>query len=153
MHLEEFLDNEWRRCLRHNSYLSLVFLDLDNFKEVNDCLGHSAGDRTLIRFADLLGEFTRRPGDTAARLGGDEFALVIGESTFVEAQATANAIVRAVARLHMPANDNGIVTTSIGFVNGIPTADQDINAWWELADSLLYQAKSEGGNKVLGTLV
>lgn len=149
-YFEAFLDREWRRCLRHVSNLSLVFLDLDNFKQINDRLGHSAGDRSLIRFAGLLGEYTRRPGDAAVRLGGDEFALVLADSTYLEARATATTIAKALASMAMPVTDNSILTTSIGFVNGIPTDEHDMKNWCELADSLLYQAKSEGGNKVLG---
>lgn len=149
-YLERFLDREWRRCLRHRSNLTLIFLDLDNFKHINDYLGHSAGDRSLIRFAQLLHEYTRRPGDVAVRLGGDEFALVLADSTYAEANATADAILSTLKRMALPATDNTVVTTSIGLVNGVPGPEHEIKDWWEIADSLLYKSKSNGGNKVYG---
>ena len=152
-YFEEFLDREWHRCLRYQSNLTLAFLDLDNFKLINDHLGHPAGDRSLIRFSQLLLEYTRRPGDTAVRLGGDEFALVLADSSYAEAHATADAILSALKRMAMPATDNKVVTTSIGFVSGVPGHEHHIQNWWELADSLLYKAKSNGGNQVFGVSI
>ena len=148
--LKGFLDKEWRRCLRHKGSLSLVFLDLDNFKQMNDNLGHLAGDRSLIRFAHLLSNHARRPSDAVARLGGDEFALILGDSVFSEALETATAIRTELESLAIEISDDLTLTTSIGFVNGVLTDNQEIEKWWERADLLLYREKSQGGNQVIG---
>lgn len=75
---DEFLYNEWRRCLRLKLPISLAIVDLDHFKLLNDIYGHQSGDECLIKIGALLKEFASRPGDICARYGGEEFALVWG---------------------------------------------------------------------------
>ena len=70
------LDQAWARGRRSHSPMALLFLDFDDFKDINDSLGHDAGDQLLVTLAARLAE-SLRPGDTIARLGGDEFAVLI----------------------------------------------------------------------------
>ncbi len=78
--LQEFIDAEWRRGIRSRSPLSVLILDVDRFKEINDTFGHPAGDLCLRRVARLLQNHFRRPGDLVARFGGDEFVVVMADT-------------------------------------------------------------------------
>jgi diguanylate cyclase (GGDEF)-like protein len=122
---------------------SLLVLDLDGFKEVNDTLGHPAGD-------DLLWEVGRRisgcmrAGDTVTRLGGDEFGVLLPGSTADTAHATAD---RILAELRLPFSVAGTmvrVSGSIGIT--VASSDGDFADMLRDADSALYAAKSVGGN-------
>jgi diguanylate cyclase (GGDEF)-like protein len=132
---------------RREGGFALLFLDLDNFKLVNDTLGHAAGDRLLIEVARRLRTCVR-PGDTVARLGGDEFTVLVhGQSDEAEARRIAERIVDAVA-LPIQLDDREIViTASVGIVQAAAQA-----AAVDLlrdADVALYQAKGAGRARVV----
>src|SRR3954462_9018244 len=123
-----------------------MVLDLDNFKEVNDTLGHAAGDRLLTGMARRLEQATRRE-DTFARLGGDEFALVQGR---VEDPADAEVLARKVlAALEEPFDLDGRPTVAMASL-GIALFPEDGDTSAELlrhADLALYRAKAQGGGR------
>lgn len=125
---------------------TLMVLDVDHFKEINDQFGHAAGDDVLRGIADLI----RRniPGGShAGRLGGDEFAVVM-PYPLVVAESTAERIRIAVHRLEF-ANANTLrCTVSIG-IAGQPVPGTDLRAWTEIADRALYRAKQAGRNQAV----
>ena len=141
------LEGEIARANRLGGPLSLLFADLDDFKRINDRLGHPVGDEVLQTFAELLrGEL--RGIDTAARMGGEEFAVLLPGTELDDAMAVAERIRGRIAdrALQREAMGTGL-TTSIGVVH------YDFGTPAELlrrADAALYRAKEQGKNRVAG---
>ena len=135
------------RRRRSRSSLAVLFLDLDNFKFVNDSYGHQAGDGMLVAVARLL-QATIRPGDTIARLGGDEFAVVCEEVGDV---ATARTLADRLAGALRPSVDVGThtvhVATSIGIAFAGPDDDVTADDLLRDADVALYRAKDRGRSR------
>jgi diguanylate cyclase (GGDEF)-like protein len=130
---------------RHSLPLGVLFIDLDEFKIVNDTLGHAAGDELLKAAADRL-KATLRPGDSVARMSGDEFAVLLGEL----ANASDAAIVaqKINAALSEPFHIHGqevLITASIGIAT-YPADGQDADALLAAADAAMYRAKQSGRN-------
>jgi diguanylate cyclase (GGDEF)-like protein len=147
-YLHERLTEEVVRAVRHRRPLSVVMLDLDDFKLVNDSFGHLFGDRVLAYVADLI-RSTIRGSDVAARYGGDEFAVILPETGHDDAATAAARILEAFRR--SPFAADGRQPFPIGASVGIATHPQDGRSATELiasADRGLYQAKGAGGNLV-----
>ncbi len=126
---------------------TLLYVDLDNFKPVNDRLGHQEGDAVLKRFARILKE-NSRIGDLAVRLGGDEFALWLEEAEEAGARKKAQALVDSSDQLSERAAAAGIVITlSIGLAATVPTAGETADQLIARADTAMYQAKHSGKGK------
>ncbi|MDD5222663.1 MAG: GGDEF domain-containing protein [bacterium] len=140
----ERLEYELVRAQRYEHPLTIGFLDLDNFKTVNDHLGHQAGDNVLCRVADLLKSFMRS-SDTLARLGGDEFAVILPE-TDREQSRTVFAKILAALEKEMKERETPI-TASIGVVS-YPENTLDSEGLISCADSAMYRAKEAGKNRV-----
>jgi len=132
----------WRRARRTGVSTSLLLLDLDHFKEVNDTAGHQAGDEVLARFGRFLASFAGRPDDLAARVGGEEFALILAGSGERGAAKVADAIIRALDAIALPHPLRKAITTSIGFAT--LRSDEDHVSWLTRADRGLYAAKAGG---------
>ena len=134
------------RSERSDNYVAVVFLDLDNFKTINDSLGHSAGDELLIVVANtLLGSL--RKSDTAARLGGDEFAVLIEDvSSREEVMNMALRMMKALRQPVMVAGQELTSTVSMGITFGIKghTGDQLLRN----ADLAMYLAKEQGKDRI-----
>lgn len=137
------LEHALARAARRNTALAVLFLDLDNFKVVNDTLGHDAGDRLLSQVALRLVSCLRA-GDTAARLGGDEFTVLLEDlADGNEATAIAERIQRAFEAPISVAGNDFLVTASIGIVvsrGGAERPDELLRR----ADIAMYRAKAEG---------
>lgn len=122
--------------------LAVLFLDLDDFKNVNDSLGHATGDALLVAVAGRI-RSTVRPGDTAARLGGDEFAVLLEDAD----QTTASQIGhRLLAALHEPVELDGVshlVHASVGLAEAVP-GQEDAAETMRNADVAMYMAKERG---------
>ena len=134
---------ELSRSKRHSRPITIAYLDLDDFKQVNDELGHAAGDRVLRTVVDTL-RATLRTSDVVARLGGDEFGLLLPES---DEGAAANAIARVREFLGAALGDPGSPTFSMGVATFI-TVPETVDAMIQAADDLMYAAKREGKNKI-----
>src|SRR5262249_6683000 len=134
------VDRELRRAEAAQPTLTVLFLDLDGFKEVNDSLGHASGDKLLVQVADRLRACVR-PEDTVARLGGDEFAVLIAdESSEGAGVAVAERITNA---LRAPFRLGGR-EIEVGASIGISATDQDVEDADHLlrnADLAMYRAK------------
>jgi diguanylate cyclase (GGDEF)-like protein len=139
------LEHGLQRATRRAEGMAILFIDLDDFKSVNDSLGHPAGDQLLIEVAARL-ETCLRPGDTAARLGGDEFAILL-EALGDPGHAIAVAD-RIIASLRVPAILSGtevFVSGSVGIA--ISTAGSTGEELLRRADVAMYAAKSDGKSK------
>ncbi|WP_370290067.1 putative bifunctional diguanylate cyclase/phosphodiesterase [Nocardioides sp.] len=136
------------RCSTNGPSGAVLLIDLDDFKLVNDTLGHAAGDELLVGLADLLRD-TVRPSDVVARLGGDEFAVLLHEGDDAELAAVAHGVVETIAT-HTALLDGTRrrVTASAGLVTFAAAAsvDTDILA---LADMTMYDAKESGRDRVV----
>lgn len=142
---------EWRRCLRCASPLSLMVVDVDHFKAYNDSYGHAAGDLVLKRVALAIQATLRRPGDFVARYGGEEFVVVLPEVDAVGARSLAEQIRAQVESQNLPHAASSVgpcVTVSIGGATLFPTAAEVDNEFFSRADSYLYDAKHAGRNRV-----
>jgi diguanylate cyclase (GGDEF)-like protein len=141
----ERLQAEVLRQRRTHQPLSLLLIDADHFKRVNDAHGHAAGDEVLRVLARLLGEIVRTPTDLAARLGGEEFAVLLPDTTVDEAEAVCWRVHgRLATHLFEEAGAAFHITLSIGVAqcNG-----HSADAVLKLADRNLYRAKQEGRNR------
>lgn len=129
----------------HTSAMAVVYVDLDGFKQVNDSLGHAAGDALLRMVAGRLVEAVRDE-DTVARLGGDEFMIVLwhvaGEEDAVQ---VASKVIGAVSQPYDVEGDIVSITTSVG-VSLYPAHGEDVTTLMESADSAMYEAKRAGRN-------
>jgi len=139
------LDNEIRRASRYNYPISIVYIDLDNFKEVNGLHGHSVGNSVLQSVARIIKESVRQT-DIVARIGGDDFAILFPETK----NEPANQIVFKIhSRLNSAMSEQKWpVTSSIGLVSysQVPNSPDSI---LRDADQLMYKAKIEGKNRIM----
>jgi diguanylate cyclase (GGDEF)-like protein/PAS domain S-box-containing protein len=132
----------------HGTSVSLLLIDLDGFKDVNDTLGHDAGDALLVETAKRLGEFARE-GDTVARLGGDEFAVIlVAPYDLTDAASLAEHII---AQLAAPFTygDRIVPSRASAGVAGFPTHHHTPSDLLKDADLALYRAKAQGRNRVV----
>ena len=131
-------------CARRERPVTLAYLDLDNFKSVNDELGHRAGDEMLRRVADKLRD-SLRPSDLCARLGGDEFAILFPD---LDADAAITTLERlrtgVAAAAHSPARAVSVSIGAVTFVSGPFDLEQMVHR----ADALMYETKAAGRNRV-----
>jgi diguanylate cyclase (GGDEF)-like protein len=143
---EEDLRRELARSRREQTVGAVMMLDLDNFKQVNDTLGHPMGDRTIAEIAEVLNG-RMRATDVVARLGGDEFAVVLPRCDLDEAEEIAEAIAVAI-RLHtLPGEAAPPITASIGIATfGPQSGGYDVVL--SAADNAMYEAKRAGRNSV-----
>lgn len=148
---EEVLVSEWRRATRDGSCLSLIMMDVDSFKTFNDGYGHQAGDECLRRVAGILRQTVNRPGDLVGRYGGDEFVMILPETPSNGAVLVAERIRSRIESLAIPHEGSSaadVVTVSMGVATCLPSQMKDCKELVELADSLLYEAKKDGRNRV-----
>jgi diguanylate cyclase (GGDEF)-like protein len=145
---DEALDAEWRRAIRNGTELSLLMIDVDQFKQYNDDFGHQQGDVCLRQIASALGVAARRAGDIAARYGGDEFAVILPASAIEHASAIAENARHEVEQLGIRCKSGLQVTVSIGVATLKPVEGAEVDALVARADEALYRAKDAGGNRV-----
>lgn len=149
---DEFLNDEWNRCLRLKMPITLAVLDLDHFKLLNDTYGHQTGDNCLRKVGQVIKQFTRRPSDICARYGGEEFAIVFGDITLEKTIRIIEELIIAIKKLNIP-NVNSptkqILTVSIGLATMYPDNKNNQKDLFEAADKQLYRAKKNGRNQFL----
>ncbi|EPD6134169.1 GGDEF domain-containing protein [Acinetobacter baumannii] len=149
-YLDETLDNEWRRTLRHETPLTIMMVDIDFFKPYNDSLGHLKGDQCLKDIATAISSIAARSGDLVARYGGEEFLLLFpmtnAQQAKIQAERLMNAI-KKIAIVHPCSSVSPYVTISVGVATTIPRLNDSISAFVSRADHALYQAKTNGRNQ------
>lgn len=140
--IEEF-EKSLRMAIRYHHHNTLLYLDLDQFKDINDTSGHRAGDELLILVARALKRVTRFT-DLVARLGGDEFAILIPESDAAGAITLAKKIIHELSTIQLEYGAvHHKVSTSVGIVH-FPLQDASIHELMGFADLAMYQAKAVG---------
>jgi diguanylate cyclase (GGDEF)-like protein len=150
-HFDRALEREIRRARRNGQPLSLVFLDLDEFKLFNDSYGHTRGDEVLRKVAQTLDETFRRGGDLVARYGGEEFAVVLPGVDGRRAGLYAERLRRRIWRLAIQYNASQLtdrVTISGGVATVYPPAIVAPDDLLFAADKALYRAKCLGRNRI-----
>lgn len=164
-YFKEALAREVRRADRFNKHLSLLMIDVDLFKQINDSYGHPAGDTALVAIAKLLTENVRESVDVVARYGGEEFAIILLETPKDRAVEVANRVRQQVAACpllyYLPGEGKHRVvsastqgaqafyaTISIG-LSSFPDDANTFERLIDMADAALYEGKAQGGNKVI----
>ena len=148
-YMMEMLAREVQRSQRKGSPLSVVMMDIDHFKLVNDVYGHQNGDVVLVAIAELA-KTDRRSYDFAARYGGEEFILVLPETTHEEAMGVAERLRERILRQTFgPPLENLRVTISMGVATYRPPLAATIDNLIGEADAALYRAKQWGRNRVV----
>jgi diguanylate cyclase (GGDEF)-like protein len=147
-HIMELLEREISRSRRYGRPITVLMLDIDHFKQVNDSYGHQAGDAVMCRLSAVLRGMVRDV-DFVGRYGGEEFLVLLPDSDCQSGAETAERIRRKVQDLEIIANHQKIsVTLSIG-VSSHPQMGRDSDALICMADEALYQAKSTGRNRIV----
>jgi diguanylate cyclase (GGDEF)-like protein len=134
-----------KRAVRFQSCLGLLMVDADEFKVVNDALGHQAGDKLLCELAERLCKCVRET-DTVARIGGDEFIVLLPDLRIpAEAESIAAKIVATIGQPYAIENTQAVITVSVGVVT-YPEAGADLETLMQCADEAMYLAKERGKN-------
>ncbi len=144
--IDDAFRQEASRCDRHGARLSVAIIDLDNFKALNDSLGHQAGDRALAHVAGVVRN-TLRPADRVGRFGGEEFLILLPDTALNESAAVMARIKRELAAQPLGEKDASLKITFSGGV--AQRADREsIEHLLARADAALYQAKRAGKNRI-----
>ena len=147
--LEEAFEHEFARAQRRRSPLCVGLLDIDNFKKLNDTLGHDAGDAALIHLATVIRE-TLRPQDTLARFGGEEFVILLPDTPLDNAVTALVRLQRELTRrFFLHDNEKLLITFSAG-VTELQEGDTQASIT-KRADEAMYTAKKTGKNRVVST--
>jgi len=153
-YFDETLQREWGRAKRDEKHLSLLILDIDNFKEFNDNYGHPAGDAALRQVAEALSRAVTRPGDIVARYGGEEFAVILPQTDSQGVQKMAEKMrtqVEALGIKHEFSPAARVLTVSSGAASILPLIalkDEPVETLVKKADQALFEAKKAGKNRV-----
>ena len=140
---------EGRISRRQQTPMSLLMIDIDKFKNINDQFGHLCGDYTIQAIANCLSEYLKRPTDLVSRFGGEEFAIILPCTDKNGALLVAEQLRQATSELNIVHNEHTIpITISIGVSTAIIDSDEHPILLLEQADQALYQAKRNGRNKV-----
>jgi len=145
-HFYSLLESEIKRVQRYRHVLSLLMMDIDNFKSVNDTYGHLAGDMVLKEIAAAI-QKTVRHVDTPARYGGEEFSVILPETSAQNAVTIAERIRKKISEIEVKTENGAVIrpTVSIGIAE-FPNAASDIKGLIDFADKALYESKHNGKN-------
>jgi diguanylate cyclase (GGDEF)-like protein len=141
--LDELLDQEWKRYERYSSVFTIVLMDVDFFKQINDSFGHIVGDETLKSFTAVI-QNQLRTADAVGRWGGEEFLVICRESGLLQGAQFASRLRECLSRTVF--KTAGRVTASFGVATSAEVLSPD--SLLVLADTRMYQAKNSGRNRV-----
>ncbi|MCL2800638.1 MAG: diguanylate cyclase [Treponema sp.] len=152
---DERMDMEWKQALRDQAPISLLMMDLDRFKKINDTYGHLQGDVVLQKVAEIFKQCFKRPYDFLARWGGEEFVVLMPNTPSDGALEVAERIRGEIeaARIPILGEPNLAITISIGVATVIPSQESSPDKLILMADKALYAAKDAGRNKVISVFV
>lgn len=147
-HFFTMLDTELKRASRYNHVLSILMMDIDDFKTINDTYGHSVGDKVLKEVSAII-EKTVRKIDMPARYGGEEFAVILPETSGDEAVVIAHRLREKISQIDIKLKDGMHIKTSISLgISSFPDCGHDELALMEYSDKALYESKGKGKNCV-----
>jgi two-component system chemotaxis family response regulator WspR len=149
---DEYAQSEWRRAVRENIPLSVLIIDVDDFKRYNDTQGHLAGDQVLKSVATAIQSSCSRPADLSARFGGEEFAVVLPGTGAAGAKHVGERMLAAIDKLKIvhPASSTGAtLSLSVGGASTGPMGSSSLLDFIMRADKALYEAKCLGKNRVV----
>ena len=149
-HFHERLSSEMARARRYDRPLSLILMDIDDFKSFNDAYGHLAGDKVLSRLGEALIEAVRE-SDSPFRYGGEELAVILPETTIDDACKLAERIREAVIQLTFAPVRGTTVSTTVSVGVSLLRMDETADDFIRRVDTAMYQAKAEGKNRVVCT--
>jgi diguanylate cyclase (GGDEF)-like protein len=140
-------EKEFQRCRRYYRYFSVLVIDIDHFKHINDTFGHILGDKTLITVAGAIKNCLRQV-DSFGRFGGEEFVAILPETNLEDAETLARRICQVINKLNIEIDRQKVrVTASIG-VATFSTQDNNLEEVIERADRAMFAAKNQGRNRV-----
>ncbi len=146
---DQLLEQEIERAKRQSSLISLILIDVDYFKQYNDCYGHVQGDNCLKCVASHLKNSVKRSADMVARYGGEEFVVLIPDNNEQEISLLAERLrqgVEGLALCHADSLIDDVVTVSVGYTTLLPDLSVSPECLIEQADKALYMAKEQGRN-------
>ena len=153
-HFNSVFTRELKRAYRNKSDLSLIILDIDFFKKLNDHHGHSEGDRVLTQVSKKIKSFCKRPTDYAFRLGGEEFGILSANQEPQGLLDFAEIIRKGIEELKIAnttSDISDVLTVSIGTVTKVPNETDTVEDYMFIADMRLYKAKKLGRNRVVSS--
>ncbi|KAA1176152.1 sensor domain-containing diguanylate cyclase [Marinobacter salinexigens] len=151
---DNVLEESWTHALRNSQPLSIILMDLDNFKQYNDLHGHLQGDECLKSVASLLSKAAKRSRDLVARYGGEEFVMILPETDADSALTVAERCRELLAKAEIPHggdNTGPLVTLSMGVGTLIPSRDDNPKRFLDMVDQRLYEAKNGGRNQIISS--
>ncbi|MBV5261331.1 PleD family two-component system response regulator [Synechococcus moorigangaii CMS01] len=146
------LERQWRLMLRNQIPLSIIFIDVDFFKDYNDTYGHQAGDHCLFEVAQAIASQIQRPTDLVARYGGEEMIVILPDTPSDGAQLVGERIIEQIRSLDIPHRSSQvapIVTVSLGIASTEPGHSLNPEKFVAIADQALYEAKAQGRNRMV----
>ncbi|WP_198679057.1 sensor domain-containing diguanylate cyclase [Aliidiomarina haloalkalitolerans] len=143
------LQQEFNRARRQQLPLSLILIDIDNFKSFNDEHGHQVGDEVLIRFGERLQQVATRAADLVCRYGGEEFAVILPDTALADATLVAERFWRAIGEQAFASDAGQLAITASFGVASIQPAMNNASELVTAADQALYKAKHSGRNKII----
>ena len=150
-YFDEFLTMQWKLAIRDQTPISILMIDVDDFKGYNDTYGHLAGDEVLKLVAATMQENFKRPTDLAARFGGEEFVVILPTTPVASLRLLGERLRRCVETLNIAHSASCVgkcVTISIGGASTSPQTSDPFLRFIQDADDALYQAKRAGKNQV-----
>jgi two-component system, chemotaxis family, response regulator WspR len=151
-YFNEFAEIQWKHAIREKSWISVLMIDVDDFKRYNDTYGHLAGDEVLMTVGDMIKKCAQRPTDLAARFGGEEFVVILPGALVGAGLAIGKEMCKRVEHMNIPHSGSTVgkmVTVSVGLAAAIPQRGDTLVALIDAADKGLYDAKHAGKNHVV----
>jgi two-component system chemotaxis family response regulator WspR len=148
-YFEEFAEIQWKLAIREKLWVSVLMIDVDDFKKYNDTYGHLAGDDVLRDVGCTIKKCAERPTDLVARFGGEEFIVILPGSPADGGLAVGDRVCRSVERLnisHSGSVAGPVVTVSVGSASAVPLRGDSLLVLIKTADNALYEAKRAGKN-------
>lgn len=150
-HFETLFESELNRAKRSQTYLTLIYMDLDYFKGLNDFYGHSYGDEALKKVAQAMKSVCKRPSDFAFRIGGEEFTIICNSDNQATGVHLAHLLQEALMQLKILNEKSKVsqyLTASMGVTSKIPSNADTMDSFVNSADKKLYASKESGRNKI-----
>lgn len=148
MYFDNEYDEEWRRSFRQKAPISIVMIDFDHFKQVNDTYGHLFGDEVLKQASLLITKDLKRPSDSVARYGGEEFVILLPDTDSTGAKTVGERVRRSIETMEIEYKGTIVpITCSVGGASTVPNNENEKTVLLKHADLALYQAKHKGRNQ------